>query len=146
MPITFTPKFITPDDYNNYWGHDLKAEARESDNPSNFANLFLLHVEDEVKDWVDANTARNYQWDEIKTLYGEDVFEQFQKALLYQAHYIYYNSDLFLDSGIEPGKGVITKLEDINKAAVCQETINALKSAGLLNHVLGNSLRYTSFI
>ena len=136
------PRFVSSDDFRNYWGVDLNAELRDNDNVSNKANIFLMIVEDRVMSWIDANTFRNVPWEKLSAF----QLEEFQKAILTQAMYMFRNSDISLDSGYDPEKGIIASKEDLDKITISQSAINFLKTAGLCNYNISNRRRKTRFL
>lgn len=136
------PRFVSPDDFYNYWGVDLNAELRDNDNVSNKANIFLMVVEDRLMSWIDANTFRNVDWEELSGF----QLEEFQKAILTQAMYMFRNSDISLDSGYDPEKGIVASKEDLDKILISQSAINFLKTAGLCNYTISNRRRRTRFL
>lgn len=134
------PKYVTATDFFNFWGKDLNAEIKEYQNVSNKVNLFLMNVEDRLLSWIDSNSFRRFEWDEMTDL----QLEYLQKAILTQAMYVYRNSDLSLDSGYDPDKGAVIDFEDIQKRVISPATIDYLRSGGLLNMRVGNRLRRIS--
>lgn len=136
------PKFITPADFENYWGINLHSTLKDENNRSNKANMFLKRVENRVISWIDSNTFRNYGWDSLT----EYQLEHFQIALLEQAMYIYRNSDLGLDSGYDPDKGFVAEPDKIKKVEICEPTIRELKLGGLFNLNIDNHYRYNRLI
>lgn len=133
-------QFITPSDFENYWGINLNRELK-GDNYSRKAELFLLQVEDQLLGWIEANTFRNIPWDNLT----EYQTEQLQLALLYQAFYIFKNSNISLDSGYDPDNGMIISPDKLASIEVNRTALNFLKNAGLYNHVVTNHRRYTTF-
>ena len=136
-----TPRFVTPIDFKNYFGIDLDERLRPSDNEGNKANIFLNIVEDRFLNWVDLNCFRNYQWEDLT---GDDL-EALQKAILTQAYYVYYNSDIGTDSGYDPDKGIIADKRELERIKICDDAVNFLRDAGLFSHVMNNYRRHTSF-
>lgn len=134
------PRYVSADDFENYWGVNLNAKLK-GDNYSNKADKFLLRIENRLMTWLDANTFRVYRWDEL----NDEQLEKFQLAILEQAMYVFKNSDLALDSGYDPDSGIIADYEIINKIAICQPTIDLLKTAGLFNLRIYNKRRFTTF-
>ena len=63
--LQIKPKYITVDDFKNYWGVDLRAVLRTNDSSSNQAELFLSRVEDRLKNWIDNNTFRRLDYDHL---------------------------------------------------------------------------------
>lgn len=143
MSLRTTAKFVTPDDFKNLFGIDLRQRLRPSDNESNKADLFLMIVEDKFLQEVDRRIFRNYDWDEI-TLHPDDL-EAMQKAVLTQALYVYRNSDLGLDSGYDPDRGVIVDKEALEAIKICDDALNYLRNAGLYVLTISNRRRYQRF-
>lgn len=137
--INTEPKFITPSDFYNYWGLDLNAALKSDNNMSNKANTFLKIVEDRVMSWIDSNSFRNTEWEDIWKY--EHMLECFQKALLTQAMYVYRNSDIALDSGYDPDTGFVAKKEELQSIVICEATLNYLREGGLFNQNISASRR-----
>ena len=55
-----SPKFVTPDDFFNYTGRDLRAILKPNDNISNSAELFFKNIEDDLMFRVDKLSFRLY--------------------------------------------------------------------------------------
>ena len=153
--INMEPQFVSSSDFLNYWGVNLNKELKGDSNQSNKADLFLRRIEDRLMVWVDANTFRNVGWDELKENYkfrtekekecAQIRREAWQKAILTQAMYVFRNSDISLDSGYDPEKGVIAQKNDLASIEICQAAIDFIKRAGLYNHVVSNRNRYLFF-
>lgn len=137
--INTEPKFITPSDFYNYWGLDLNVALKSDNNMSNKANTFLKLVEDRVMSWIDSNSFRNTEWDEIWEY--EHMLECFQKALLTQAMYVYRNSDIALDSGYDPDTGFVAKKQELQSIVICEAALNYLREGGLFNQNITASRR-----
>jgi hypothetical protein len=138
--LRLEPRFVSADDFENYWGENLNAKLK-GDNYSNKADKFLLRIENRLMTWLDANTFRVYEWDHL----SDFQLENLQLAILEQAMYVFRNSDLALDSGYDPEQGVIADYEKINSIAICQPAIDLLKTAGLFNLRITNKRRFTTF-
>lgn len=136
------PKFITPDDFENYWGINLIEKLKDNSNSSNKANIFLKRVENRVISWIDANTFRQTTWDKLT----DYQLEHFQNALIEQAMYIYRNSDLALDSGYDTEKGFVGGAEKLKTIEICEPCLRELKLAGLYNLTVTNRNRYTRIL
>lgn len=117
-------KYITPDDFKEYFGIDLMGEFKEDDNPSNQANAFLLRIENRMSAYLNANFYRN-----IENEYSK--FTDYQKthyklALLEQCIYVLRNGDISTDSGYEPDEGEkmnMTRLRNIVIAPNCKDEL-----------------------
>lgn len=132
------PKFVTVDDFYNFWGKDLRALLGVSDNTSNEAEIFLARVEDRLMNWIDNNTFRRLRYDEL----NPRQLENFQKAILCQAMYIWRNGELGLDSGYNAESGKVISRKELIEITVCQDAINYLSNAGLFNLVIKNRRRF----
>lgn len=154
--IDMQPQYISPSDFENYWGINLEAKfSKVSSNPSNYSYMFLKRIEDRLMTWIDANTFRDIPWswylddfqcgNEYKQKYIDIQKDYWKKALLEQAMYVIKNSDIGQDSGYDPEKGIVAQQDELQAIEICRPCINFLKSAGLYNHVVRNRVRYTSF-
>lgn len=140
--MNMEPRFISSDDFYNYWGIDLIEKLKSSGNPSNKANIFLRRIENNLMSWIDANTFRNVSWYDL----SDFQLENFKYALLEQAMYIYRNTDISLDSGYDPERGIIVERSTLDSITVCSTALNFLKTAGLYNLNVTNRLRYPGTI
>ena len=132
------PKFVTVDDFYNYWGKDLRNMLDCSNNPSKEAESFLARVEDRLMNWIDNNTFRRIRYEDLRN----NQLENFKKAILTQAMYTWRNGDLAMDSGYDAERGVIIEQSKLSGLEVCQAAINYLSNAGLFNLVIKNRPRY----
>lgn len=133
-------RFVTPDDFENYWGTNLNSLLKGK-NYSSKAEIFLKVVEDRLLNWIDANTFRVTQWDELTDF----QIEQLQLAILTQAMYVFRNSDISLDSGYDPDSGIVADRGTLSGLVVSQAALDFLKTAGLYNHRIRNRRRFTRF-
>lgn len=133
-------QFVTPADFRNFAGIDLRAELPDqgAETDSNKADAFLLRVESRLLSWVDANTWRNVAWDRL----GERQREHLQRAILTQALYVFRNGDLTTDSGYDPQRGPVATRQQLAEIEICAAAIDELKTAGLYNHVMDNRKRW----
>ena len=143
MSIRAEAKFVTPDDYTNFFGQNLNAMLKIKDNTSNVANIFLMHTEDKILNRIDATSFRTNRW-EVEDL-SELQLENLQQAILYQAEYMIRNGDIFSDSGYDLEKGEVISIEKLQKIAICRTSIDLLKNCGLFNQVIKNRRRYPEF-
>ena len=133
------PQFVTVDDFKNYWGMDLRNMLRSDDNESNQAERFLARVEDRLMNWIDNNTFRRLKYEDLHL--NPRQYENWQKAILTQAMYMFKNGDLGIDSGYDSERGIITARHDLVELEVCQAAIDYLSNAGLFNLVVKNRPR-----
>jgi len=140
----FVPKarFVTPDDFLNYTGKDLRYELRDTGGAvdDTKAERFLYRAETRLMSFVDHASFRNYQWDELA--YHPDDFQAMKRAVLEQALYMFRNGDLSSDSGYDPQRGPIATRPDLVSREISNFAIDILKERGLFNQVMVNHLRY----
>jgi len=141
MAINTHPQFITPDDYFSYWGENLDSYLTDTDNVSNQAELFLLHVENDLLAYIDTNTYRVTRIDRMTPF----QMEQFKLALLYQARYRVKTGDTGMDSGYDMERGVIADKKTLNTIKVSDTVIEYLKRAGLWNQKIKNRRRFMRY-
>ena len=135
--MTNSPKYVTESDFFNYWGTSLNSLLKDNSNISNKCNIFLRMAEARIMAWVDSHTFRVKKWEDLE---GEEL-ENFQRAILEQTMYIFRNSDIALDSGYDPEKGVIASKKVLDSITVPQVVIDYLINAGLYNHTINNRFR-----
>ena len=136
------PQFVSVDDFKNYWGLDLRNMLRSNDNESNQAETFLARVEDRLMQWIDNNTFRRIRYEDLREKFPES-YENWQKAILTQAMYMFKNGDLGIESGYDAEKGQIIGRQELVEMAVCPAAIDYLSNAGLFNLVIKNRRRFT---
>lgn len=97
-------RYITADDFLEYTGIDLAAKLKDTDNPSDKVNAFLLRIETRMEAFLNANFFKRIgdEW---------PCFSDYQKlhykyALLEQALYVFRNGEISTDSGYEPDEGI----------------------------------------
>lgn len=133
------PKFITVDDYNNYWGENLRDMLRSYGGDDSYAaERFLAQVELKLMRWIDTRTYRRLRYEDLK---GEQLLN-WQYALVEQAKYMFKNGDLGLDSGYDPERGVVADSTTLNTLRVGNTVIDFLSQAGLFNLTVKNRPRY----
>lgn len=136
------PQFITIDDFENYWGLNLREKLKDNSNSSNKAGIFLKRIELRVMNWIDSNTFRVTTWDRLTDF----QLEHFRIALLEQAMYVYRNTDIALDSGYDPEKGFVADYAKLKTLEICEPCLRELKLAGLYNLNVLNRNRYTKIL
>lgn len=137
MAIRTSARWVTPQDFKNYFGEDLDAILKK-DNESNGTNLFLMHVEDRLVDWIFTRSGRLTPWESLTPFQQE----QFQIAILIQANYILRNGNITFDSGYDPEVGIKVSQENIEKIEICRACVEKLIVSGLYNHEYPNRRRY----
>lgn len=131
------PKFVTVDDYNNYWGEDLRGMLRDTANSSNKAEAHLARAEDRLMTWIDVNSFRRQRYDKL----NDFQLEMWKKAIVTHAKYMFKQGDIANDSGYDMERGIIADAGDLNKITISQATLNYLIEAGLFSLVMKNRPR-----
>lgn len=135
--ISSGPKFVTVDEFNNYWSANLYEMLRTSANESNQAEVFLARVERRLMAYIDNNTFRRYKYEELD---GKQL-DAFKEAIILQAMYTYKNGDIGMDSGYDAERGIVARRAELVELSVCQDAIDILSNAGLFNLVMKNRPR-----
>lgn len=131
------PRFVTIDEFDNYWAMNLRNMLRGGANESNSADRFLARVERRLMSFIDNNTFRRYKYEELK---GHQL-SAFKEAIIVQAMYVYKNGDLGMESGFDTEKGFVAKRNELVEITLCQDAIDILSNAGLWNMVMKNRPR-----
>lgn len=131
--------YVTPDDFKNVYGIDLRSVLKSDDNDSNQAERFIAMVTSHLKSWIDSNTFRRLSYDHLT----EYQLGQWQRAILAQVFYTYKEGAkaLGLTSGIDDDRGTVVSYQDLAAAEVCQAALDYLSNAGLFNLVMKNKPR-----
>lgn len=131
--------YVTPDDFKNLYGLDLREALRSDDNESNQAERFISMVTSHLKNWIDNNTFRRLDYDSLT----EYQYGQWQRAILAQVYYTYKEGAkaLGLVSGIDDERGVVIPSYQLAESEICQACIDYLSNAGLFNLVMKNRTR-----
>lgn len=131
--------YVTPDDFKNVYQVDLRELLKSNNNNSFKAEAFIAMVTSHLKNWIDCNTFRRIQYEDLT----EYQYEQWQRAILAQVYYTYREGAkaLGLASGIDDEQGVVIQPEAIYQMEICPATINYLSNAGLFNLVMKNRPR-----
>lgn len=135
--LNFEPKFVTIDEFNNYWSVNLREMLKTKANESNQADTFLSRAERRLMAYIDHNTFRRYKYEELQ---GKQL-DAFKEAIILQAMYMYKNGDVGMDSGYDGERGIVAKRSDLIEISVCQDAIDTLSNAGLWNLVMKNRPR-----
>ena len=104
-------KYITPDDFKDYFGIDLDLELKNSANPSNTADAFLLRIENRIAGFLDAQFYR--QVDKEYPQFTDYQKKHYALALLEQAKYVYKNGEIAEDSWMEYESGEVASDDKI---------------------------------
>ena len=122
-------KYITVDDFKNYFGIDLDLELKAQDNPSNTAVAFLVRVENRMATFLDARFNRRIDVEYPK--FTDYQKEHYSLALLEQAYYIFKNGDISVDSGYDFDAGEKADNDTILKKIFGPNVIDNLILCGM---------------
>lgn len=132
--MSLKSRYITKDDFKEYWGIDLDKELAPSDNPSNDAEAFLFRVTNRLITWINARLYRD-----IDTEYRDWTDfqkEHFKYALLEQAMYVMRNGDLATDSGYDPDVGERASRDHLDKIMISSAAKDHLQVCGIWSRKL----------
>ena len=131
--------YVTPDDFFNFYGRDLRELLRSDNNDSTQAERFIEMVTIHLKNFIDANTFRRLDYDRLT----EYQNKQWKYAILAQCYYTYKEGSkaLGLFSGVDDEKGIIIDYGTIREIEICPAAIDFLSNAGLFNLVIKNRPR-----
>ena len=129
--MTIQTRYITPDDFKEYFGIDLGAQLKGNANPSDKAMAFLKRIEDRMQSFVNAHFFKNIS--EYWTIFSDYQKEKYQLALLEQAIYVFRNGDISVDSGYEPEQGFVISRNAIKELTLAPNAINYLIECGIWN-------------
>lgn len=135
-------KFVTADDFYQYWGIDLNSRLRDGDdtNDSSKADIFLGRLEKRVMSWIDKNSFRVVPWNNL----SEFQLDMFKCALLEQAMYMWRNGDIDMDSGYDQSSGLVIDPNTKASLVMCEPAINFLITSGIMNQKITNRKRFMS--
>lgn len=127
--MKFTTKYITPNDYLNYFGENLDSILPPDDKPSGKADRFIKQVEDEVAMMLEVCCFKR-----IDEEYYELTDHQkycYKMALLMQAKYKIKNGNLANESGYNPNSGRNITTGELEQIELSRQTRKYLSLAGL---------------
>lgn len=133
-------RYVTPDDFKNFYGQDLRNMLRSDDNESSQAERFIDLVTSHLKSWIDSHSFRKISYDNL----SDYRLGQWQRAILAQVYYTYKEGAkaLGLASGVDDEKGVVIPLEIIEQCAICEAAMNYLLNSGLFSLTMKNRPRH----
>ena len=131
--------YITPDDFKNEYGIDLREALRNDDGVSDRAESFIASVTSHLKAWIDYSSFRRVRFDCLTDF----QLEYFKKALLAQVYYTFKEGlkALGLSSGVDDEKGVIISPDVMAQVEICPAAVEYLSVAGIFNLVMENKPR-----
>lgn len=132
-------KYITEDEFKQYFGMDLSSTLESGDNPSNNANAFLKRIETRISAYLDSHFYRKVDTEFPNfTNYQK---EHYKLALLEQAMYVIRNGDISTDSGYEPETGIIASREQLDQLVIAPNCKEHLILCGLWCRKVKNRAR-----
>lgn len=132
MAIKTTAEFVTPEDFKTYTGIDLSEELAIGKTP----DIFLRDAEDHLIQYVNIQSWRPITKWIYQNKYSEIQQEMWREAILIQAKYEFYNSDLTLNAGIDPLDGQKMTPSQREQAYIAPEAIKKCMRAGLITRTM----------
>ncbi len=133
--MIFVTQYITPDDFLQYFGIDLRDRLKGNANPSDKANAFIKRIEDRMETYLNAHFFKN-----IKVEYAcmsDFQKEHYRLALLEQAIYVFKNGDISVDSGYDPDEGIKLSSHARSELTVAPNAKDHLKLTGMWTGFIG---------
>ena len=129
--MEFKTRYITADEFKQYFGIDLQIELPNGDNESGKVAAYLTRIENRLEAWINANYFYNVSqfWETL----NNNQKEQYKYALLEQAYYVLRMGDISVDSGYDKERGVIAGRSTINELSVSPNSMLHLENGGFLN-------------
>ena len=127
--IQIQTKYITPDDFLNYFGIDLGKRLKGDANPSDKANMFLNRIEVRMEAFLNANTGKLVT--DCWPRFSDYQKLHYKYALLEQAMYVFKNGDISVDSGYDPDEGVKISSKDKKAIILAPNAMDHLVLIGL---------------
>lgn len=129
-------KYITADDFKQYFGIDLEAELKTNDNPSNEVTAFLKRIENRMCAFINARFYKNVDIDYKH--FTDYQKEHYKLALLEQANYVLTQGDVSVDSGYDIESGVKADRKILDSIKISSNAIDELILCGLWNRKIKN--------
>lgn len=132
-------KYITPDDFKEYFGIDLNNQLVDDDNISNKSTAFLKRIEDRIASFIHAQLHRDI--DLLYPRFTETQKEHYKLALLEQAIYVFKNGDISVDSGYDQEKGTMINVDAIHQISIAPNCKDHLIACGIWTRKIKNKSR-----
>lgn len=129
-------KYISKEDFKQYFGIDLEAELKANDNPSDEADAFLKRVENRMSAFLNANFYKDI--DKDFTNFTNYQKEHYKLALLEQAYYVLTQGDISVDSGYDIDNGIRASRHEIDRIKISSNAREELILCGLWNRKIKN--------
>lgn len=129
-------RYITADEFTEYFGIDLAEELKDTANPSDKVNAFLQRIEDRMETFMNTHFFKNVS--DLWPTFSENQKKHYKLALLEQAFYVFKNGDISTDSGYDPERGVIVSKYAKTEITIAPNAIDHLRMTGLWTGHIGN--------
>ena len=123
-------RYVNADEFFRYSGIDLNQHFSDNDNPSAQVDGFIFRIETLLENWINAHFFKLI--DDEFAKFSERQKRLYKIALMEQMIYVLRNGDITTDSGYNMTSGKIADTEYINKVLIARNTLDALKSAGII--------------
>lgn len=123
-------RYVNADEFKMYSGIDLAQQFKDNDNPSDQVNAFIFRTETLLENWINAHFFKVITNEYPKLT--DNQKRLYKIALMEQMMYVLRNGDISTDSGYDITSGIIAKTEKISEIVIARNTIDALKTAGII--------------
>lgn len=122
-------RYVTVDEFKEYFGIDLRDELRTSANPSNEAEAFIVREENRMTAFLSAHFHKDVR----KEFQKFDDFdkEHFKLAMLEQLYYVFRNGEISTDSGYDEERGETADKSTRERITIAPNAINELRACNL---------------
>lgn len=123
-------RYVNADEFRIYSGIDLAQNFSDNDNPSDQIEGFIFRIETLLENWINAHFFKVLTSEYPR--FSDNQKRLYKIALMEQMIYVLRNGDISTDSGYNVANGKVADINDINKVVICRNTIDALKTAGII--------------
>ena len=131
--MSLQTKYISLDDFKDYFGIDLVEELGTTEN----AIGFLKRIEDRMEVYLDSNFNKHIEREYPH--FSDNQKEHYKLALLEQAIYIWRNGDVSVDSGYDIESGEKVSRGKIKEISIATNSIDHLRMCGLWNRSIART-------
>lgn len=127
--MNYVTQYITPDDFQQYFGINLGEQLKGNANPSDKACAFLKRIEDRMESYLNAHFFKNIsaEWSRM----SDYQKEKYRLALLEQALYVFKNGDISVDSGYDPDEGIKISRHALSEITLAPNAKDNLRLCGI---------------
>lgn len=135
--IEIKTRFITPEEFTQYKGIDLKLVLNDHN-----AERFIMNVEDDLDNFLTTRIGKDMGWIYKHYKLTDEQKLLFKKAVIEQVYYVFRNGDIRSDSGYDPDFGKRADQKYLNSIAVGPKAVGYLQKAGIWTLHIGGSFTF----